>query len=85
MLLYKSKIVFPSIIYSEYAFIIRAQVEAGWLRMEKISARSSRNSLNIVVKSRVSDSGTDNRLPKFKGRYQRLRPFYNNEEADRTH
>lgn len=31
-----SKIVFLSIIYSEYALIIRVQAETAWLRAEKI-------------------------------------------------
>lgn len=36
LLYYKSNIVFPSIIYLQYAFMITAQVEAGCLRMERL-------------------------------------------------
>lgn len=60
MLFSKSKIAFPSILYSECAFIVRAQVEAGWLRMEKVRARSARNALKRGIKSAVGDFRTHN-------------------------
>lgn len=55
-----SKIVFLNIIYSEYALIIRVQVETAWLGAEKIRPKNLKNALNIGIKSVVSDVRTDN-------------------------
>lgn len=60
MLFSKTKIAFPSILYSECTFTVRVQEEAGWLRMEKVRARSARNALKRGIKSAVSDFRTHN-------------------------
>lgn len=60
MLLYKSEIVFPSIIYSKYAFYNQSSGRSKMAQSGEAQCKYLRNSLNIGVKSRVRDYRTDN-------------------------